>query len=39
MEKVVRGDSPRSRVAGEMDARADRIFEKRHGMLDRKERR
>ena len=36
MEKVVHGDLPADRVAEEMDARADRILEKRRWMLDRK---
>ena len=36
MEKVVRGDIPAARVAQEMDARADRILEKRRWMLDRR---
>ena len=35
IEKVVRGDVPASRVAEELDARADRILEKRRWMLDR----
>ena len=38
MEKVVRGDIPAARVAQEMDARADRILEKRRWMLDRRAR-
>ena len=36
MEKVVHGDLPAGRVAEEMDARADRILEKRRWMLDRR---
>jgi multiple sugar transport system substrate-binding protein len=39
IEKVVRGDIPKARVAEEMDARADLILEKRRWMLDRKARR
>jgi len=39
MEKVVRGDIPKARVAEEMDARADLILEKRRWMLDRRARR
>ena len=35
-EKVVRGEIPASGVAEELDARADRILEKRRWMLDRK---
>jgi multiple sugar transport system substrate-binding protein len=35
MEKVVRGESPAAGVAEELDARADRILEKRRWMLDR----
>jgi multiple sugar transport system substrate-binding protein len=36
IEKVVRGHLPASAVPGELDARADRILEKRRWMLDRK---
>jgi multiple sugar transport system substrate-binding protein len=36
MEKVVRGDMPAAGVAEELDARADRILEKRRWMLDRR---
>jgi len=36
MEKVVRGEIPASGAAGELDARADRILEKRRFMLDRR---
>lgn len=36
MEKVVRGDIPARGVADELDARADRILEKRRWMLDRR---
>ena len=36
MEKVVHGDLPASRVPEELDARADRILEKRRFMLDRR---
>jgi len=36
MEKVVHGDLPKSQVAEEMDARADRILEKRRWMLNRR---
>ena len=36
MEKVLHGDIPVGRVAEEMDARADRILEKRRWMLDRR---
>jgi multiple sugar transport system substrate-binding protein len=36
MERVVRGDLPASGVPGELDARADRILEKRRWMLDRR---
>jgi len=39
MEKVVHGDIPKAQVAQEMDARADRILEKRRWMLDRRARR
>ena len=39
MEKVVRGDIPKAQAAQELDARADRILEKRRWMLDRKARR
>jgi multiple sugar transport system substrate-binding protein len=39
MEKVVRGDIPKARVAEEMDARADLILEKRRWMLERRARR
>jgi multiple sugar transport system substrate-binding protein len=39
MEKVVHGDLPASRVAEELDERADRILEKRRWMLERKARR
>jgi multiple sugar transport system substrate-binding protein len=39
MEKVVHGDIPAAQVAQEMDARADRILEKRRWMLDRRARR
>lgn len=39
LEKTVRGDIAASAVAEEMDARADRILEKRRWMLDRKGRR
>jgi multiple sugar transport system substrate-binding protein len=35
MEKVVRGDIPAASAAAELDARADRILEKRRWMLDR----
>jgi multiple sugar transport system substrate-binding protein len=35
-EKVVRGELPAARVAEELDARADRILEKRRWMLDRR---
>jgi multiple sugar transport system substrate-binding protein len=35
-EKVVRGEIPASGVAEELDARADRILEKRRWMLDRR---
>lgn len=35
LEKAVLGDIPASRVAEELDARADRILEKRRWMLDR----
>jgi multiple sugar transport system substrate-binding protein len=38
MEKVVRGEIPASGVAAELDARADRILEKRRWMLDRRAR-
>jgi multiple sugar transport system substrate-binding protein len=38
MEKVVHGDIPAAQVAQEMDARADRILEKRRWMLDRRAR-
>ena len=38
MEKVVRGDIPKAQAAQELDARADRILEKRRWMLDRKAR-
>jgi len=38
MEKVVRGDLPARGVAEELDARADRILEKRRWMLDRRAR-
>jgi multiple sugar transport system substrate-binding protein len=34
LEKVVHGDVPKARVAEELDARADRILEKRRWMLD-----
>jgi multiple sugar transport system substrate-binding protein len=36
MEKVVRGETPAAGVAEELDARADRILEKRRWMLDRR---
>jgi multiple sugar transport system substrate-binding protein len=36
MEKVVRGELPAAGVAEELDARADRILEKRRWMLDRR---
>ena len=36
MEKVVHGDVPAAGVAEELDARADRILEKRRWMLDRR---
>jgi multiple sugar transport system substrate-binding protein len=36
MEKVVRGSLPERGVAAELDARADRILEKRRWMLDRR---
>jgi len=36
---VVHGDIPAARVAQEMDARADRILEKRRWMLDKRARR
>ncbi len=36
VEKVVHGDIPASRAAEELDARADRILEKRRWMLDRR---
>jgi multiple sugar transport system substrate-binding protein len=36
MEQVVRGDIPATSAAAELDARADRILEKRRWMLDRK---
>jgi multiple sugar transport system substrate-binding protein len=36
MEKVVRGDIPATGAAAELDARADRILEKRRWMLDRR---
>jgi multiple sugar transport system substrate-binding protein len=36
MEKVVRGEFPAARAAEELDARADRILEKRRWMLDRR---
>jgi multiple sugar transport system substrate-binding protein len=36
MEKVVRGDLPAAGAAEELDARADRILEKRRWMLDRR---
>jgi multiple sugar transport system substrate-binding protein len=36
LEKVVRGDLPAAAAAGELDARADRILEKRRWMLDRR---
>jgi multiple sugar transport system substrate-binding protein len=36
IEKVVRGEIPASGVAEELDARADRILEKRRWMLDRR---
>jgi multiple sugar transport system substrate-binding protein len=36
MEKVVRGDIPARGVSEELDARADRILEKRRWMLDRR---
>jgi multiple sugar transport system substrate-binding protein len=36
MEKVVHGDLPKGQVGEEMDARADRILEKRRWMLDRR---
>ena len=39
LEKVVRGDLPAAGVAAELDARADRILEKRRWMLDREVRR
>jgi len=39
MEAVVHGDIPAARVAQEMDARADRILEKRRWMLDKRARR
>ena len=35
VEKVVRGEIPAGGAAGELDARADRILEKRRWMLDR----
>jgi multiple sugar transport system substrate-binding protein len=38
MEQVVRGDLPATGVAAELDARADRILEKRRWMLDRSSR-
>lgn len=38
MEKVVHGDLPASRLAEELDARADRMLEKRRWMLDRRAR-
>jgi multiple sugar transport system substrate-binding protein len=38
MEKVVHGVLPASGVAAELDARADRLLEKRRWMLDRRER-
>jgi multiple sugar transport system substrate-binding protein len=36
MEKVVRGNLPASAAPAELDARADRILEKRRWMLDRR---
>ncbi len=39
MEKVVRGDLPARGVPAELDARADRILEKRRWLLDRRARR
>jgi len=36
IEKVVRGDIPAADAPAELDARADRILEKRRWMLDRK---
>jgi multiple sugar transport system substrate-binding protein len=36
LEKAVRGELPAEDVAGELDARADRILEKRRWMLDRR---
>ncbi|HEX9109134.1 MAG TPA: extracellular solute-binding protein, partial [Longimicrobiales bacterium] len=39
LEKVVQGDVPAAGVAEELDARADRILEKRRWMLDRRARR
>ncbi len=36
LEKVVRGEMPAAGVAEELDARADRILEKRRWMLDRR---
>jgi multiple sugar transport system substrate-binding protein len=38
MEQAVRGELPAADVAGELDARADRILEKRRWMLDRRAR-